>query len=62
MGGRPSNNSMLRSMELVVYRVLSTTRRRLYGLKTRPMVRRASTWSEPFCASSSMMKIAVSFQ
>ena len=34
----------------------------MYGLIARATVRWASTWSEPFWASSSTTKIAISFQ
>ena len=34
----------------------------MYGLIARATVRWASTWSEPFCASSSTTKIAICFQ
>ena len=40
----------------------STNPRFAYGLITKPIVRCASTWSGPFCASSSITKIAISFQ
>jgi hypothetical protein len=53
---------MVRTNEEVVYMVLSTTPRFTQGDTTRPTVRCASTWSGPFCASSSITKIAVSFQ
>ena len=42
--------------------VLSTAPRLMYGLMTKAGDRCASTWSGPFCASSSSTKIADSFQ
>ena len=62
MGGSPRISSIVRTIDEVVYMVLSTTPRFIQGEITRPTVRCASTWSGPFCASSSITKIAVSFQ
>src|SRR5262249_927083 len=58
-GGKPRISSIVRTMLTVLYCVLSTNRRFVYGLTTRPTVRWASTWSGPFWASSSITKIAV---
>ena len=49
-------------MLTVEYMLLSTALRLTYGLITRPAVRCESTWSGPFCASSSMMKMANALQ
>jgi len=40
-------SSMVRSIEVVLYRVLSTVRRFTYGEMTRAGARRLSTWSAP---------------
>ena len=61
-GGSPRISSIVRTMLAVLYSVLSTERRRHHGLITSPAVRCASTWSGPFCASSSITKIAISRQ
>ncbi len=59
IGRRPRINSMVRSIEVVLYIVLSTTWRFTYGEITNAGERCESTWSGPFCASSSSTKIAV---
>ncbi len=61
-GDRPRINSIVWTMLTVLYCVPSTNFRLVYGLMTRPTVRCASTWSGPFWASSSITKMAVSFQ
>ena len=53
---------MVRSIDEVLYIVESTECRLMYGLIARATVRWASTWSEPFCASSSTTKMAICFQ
>ena len=50
---------MVRSMLVVEYMVESTAFRLAYGLTTKAIVRWASTWSGPFCASSSTTNMAV---
>ncbi len=62
MGCNPRIISIVRSTDVWVYIVLSTVRRLTHGETTHAGARWESTWSGPFCASSSMMKIAVSFQ
>src|ERR1035438_10836665 len=67
IGGNPSSDSMVRTTLTVVEKRLSTNAAPeaawgAYLLTTRATLRCASTWSAPFCASSSRMKIAVSFQ
>src|SRR5262249_42817734 len=62
IGRRPRMSSIVRSMLDVEYIVESTLLLCLYGLTPNPPARCASTWWEPFCASSSTMNIAVSFQ
>src|ERR1039457_4668364 len=59
MGFMPSRNSMVRSMEVVLYMLLSTAWRFTQGEITKAGERWESTWSGPFWASSSRMKIAV---
>src|SRR2546425_3402401 len=49
---------MVRSTDAVVLNVLSTAFWRAYGDATRRIERCASTWSGPFCASSSRTKTA----
>ena len=53
---------MVRSIDEVLYMVESTACRLMNGLMARATVRWASTWSEPFWASSSTTKMAISFQ
>jgi hypothetical protein len=62
IGCRPKINSIVRSILVVEYSVESTVRRFVQELITKPGMRCASTWSGPFCASSSRTKIAVSAQ
>ena len=50
---------MVRSIDVVLYMVLSTAWRLTYGEITNAGERCESTWSGPFCASSSRTKIAV---
>ena len=50
---------MVRSIDVVLYMVLSTAPRFAYGEITKAGERCESTWSGPFCASSSSTKIAV---
>src|SRR4029434_6733066 len=58
IGSRPRISSIVRSIDEVLYIVESTLFRVMYGLMARATVRWASTWSEPFWASSSTTKIA----
>ena len=53
---------MVRSIDEVLYSVESTECRLMYGLIASATVRWASTWSEPFWASSSTTKMAICFQ
>ena len=62
IGCKPRMSSIVRSMLLVEYIVESTTPRFTQPPSTKPGMRCASTWSAPFCVSSSRTKIAVSFQ
>ncbi len=59
MGCKPSRNSMVRSMDVVLYMLLSTAWCFTQGEITNAGERCESTWSGPFCASSSRMKMAV---
>src|SRR5262245_19949703 len=55
-------SSIVRNILLVEYIDESTYRRFVLGLTTRATERWQSTWSGPFWASSSITKMAVSFQ
>src|ERR1017187_2627738 len=59
LGFMPSRKSMVCRMEVVLYMLLSTAWRFTQGEITKAGDRWESTWSGPFWASSSRMKIAV---
>src|SRR5262249_21149418 len=58
IGGRPRISSIVRSMLQVEDIADTTAPRRTHGPATRATVRWASTWSGPFCASSSTTNTA----